>query len=179
MIALDTEGDDEATMVGTGAGVSMAAMLDEDLSAQPALEMGMGGPLAARRCWAGSRARLAEGATLMQPAALLEPPYTTWQIVGLAICTVLSDALRHDDLRPRAEHVERAVRRALLDQQRTDGLHPRVDRRKVSCQLSAIRRRLCFSITSGRSLDPVMLKHNLRSSGLRSSALARCLKPRT
>ncbi len=89
VIALDTEGDDEATMVGTGAGVSMAAMLDEDLSAQPALEMGMGGPLAAAPVLGGQPAALAEGATLMQPAALLEPPYTTWQIVGLAICTVL------------------------------------------------------------------------------------------
>ena len=25
----------------------------------------------------------------MQPAGALEPPYTTWQIVGLAICAVL------------------------------------------------------------------------------------------
>ena len=57
VIALDTEGDEGATMVGAAAGVSMAAMLDEDLSAQPGLEMGISAPLAARRCWAGSRAR--------------------------------------------------------------------------------------------------------------------------
>ena len=90
VIALDTEGDEEATMVGAGAGVSMAAMLDEDLTAQPALEMGIGAPLAGAPVLGGQPGALAEGAPLMQPAAaLLEAPYTGWQIAGLAICAVL------------------------------------------------------------------------------------------
>ena len=58
-------------MVGAGAGVSMAAMLDEDLSAQPALDMGMAGPLAGSSVLAAQPAALAEGAALMQPAAAL------------------------------------------------------------------------------------------------------------
>ena len=88
MIALDTEGDEEA-MVGAGSGVSMAAMLDEDLSAQPALEMGMAAP-AGRPSGAGRPAgALAEGAALMQLRRPVEPPYTGWQIAGLAVCTVV------------------------------------------------------------------------------------------
>jgi len=90
VIALDTEGDEGATMVGAAAGVSMAAMLDEDLSAQPALEMGMAGPLAGAPVLGGQPGALAEGTALMQPAAaLLEPPYSGWQIAGLAICAFL------------------------------------------------------------------------------------------
>ncbi len=90
VIALDTEGDEGATMVGAAAGVSMAAMLDEDLSTQPGLEMGISSPLAGAPVLGGSPGALAEGAVLMQPAgAMLEPPYSGWQIAGLAICAVL------------------------------------------------------------------------------------------
>jgi excisionase family DNA binding protein len=88
VIALDTEGDEEATMIG--AGVSMAAMLDEDLSAQPALEMGISAPLAGAPLFGGRPGTLAEGAPLMHPgAALLEAPYSGWQIAGLAVCAAL------------------------------------------------------------------------------------------
>ena len=44
-------------MVGDGAGVSMAAMLDEDLSAQQPLDMGMAAPLAGSSVLAASRRR--------------------------------------------------------------------------------------------------------------------------
>ena len=58
VIALDTEAEDSGAMIGgAAAGVSMAAMLDEDLTAQPTLDMGVGGPLGEPRpCWAPSRA---------------------------------------------------------------------------------------------------------------------------
>ena len=110
VIALDTEGDEAATMVGAAAGVSMAAMLDEDLSAQPALEMGMAGPLAGVPVLGGQPGALAEGAALMsarrRPARM---PYSGWQIAGLADLRRAADALRHDDVRPPADHVERAI----------------------------------------------------------------------
>ena len=90
VIALDVDGEDSATMIGSAAGVSMAAMLDEDLSAQPALDMGMGGPLVSSSVLGAQPGALAEGAALMQPsAALAEPPYTGWQIAGLSCCLVL------------------------------------------------------------------------------------------
>ena len=90
VIALDTEGDEAATMIGGAAGASMAAMLDEDLSAQPALDMGMGAPLAGGPVLGAQPGGLAEGVPLMQPAAALpEAPYTGWQIAGLAVCAVL------------------------------------------------------------------------------------------
>ncbi|MCE5268571.1 MAG: helix-turn-helix domain-containing protein [Planctomycetaceae bacterium] len=89
VIALDTEADEGAAMVGAPGGVSMAAMLDEDLSAQPAMEMGMAAPLAGAPILGAQPGALAEGVTLMQPAATsLEPPYTKWQIAGLAVCAV-------------------------------------------------------------------------------------------
>lgn len=88
VIALDTE--DSGVMSGSGAGVSMAAMLDEDLSAQPSLDMGLGGPLAGSSVLGAQPTTLAEGAALMHPGAVMgEPPYTGWQIAGLATCTVL------------------------------------------------------------------------------------------
>lgn len=88
VIALDTEGDEAATMVGAGAGASMAAMLDEDLSGQPALDMGVS-PLAGSPVL-GVQPGAAEGAALMQPAAYsFEPPYSGWQIAGLAVCVFL------------------------------------------------------------------------------------------
>ncbi|MCD4727524.1 MAG: helix-turn-helix domain-containing protein [Pirellulales bacterium] len=91
VIALDTEGDEEATMVGAGAaGASMAAMLDEDLSSQPALDLGASAPLGGASVLGAQPGTTAEGAALMQTSAYsFEPPYTGWQIAGLAVCVVL------------------------------------------------------------------------------------------
>ncbi len=81
VIALDTEGegDEAATMIG---GSEMAAMLEEDLGAEPAPGIA---PLN------GQPAEFAEGAPLTQisDAALPETPYTVLNIVGLALCVVL------------------------------------------------------------------------------------------
>ena len=91
VIALDTEGDEEATMIGAGAaGASMAAMLDEDLSAQPALDMGVSAPLAGAPVLGAQPGATAEGAALIQPSAYsFEPPYSGLMIAGLAVCVVL------------------------------------------------------------------------------------------
>ena len=103
VIALDTEADEAASMLGGTADTSMAAMLDEDLSAQPALDFGeaatmVGGPLL------GAQPSSLSAATPIQPGAVtFEAPYTTWQITGLAVCSVLLmfcgmmmyDLLRH------------------------------------------------------------------------------------
>jgi hypothetical protein len=90
VIALDTEGEESGTMVGAGSGVSMATMIDEDMSPQPGLEMGVGGPLAGPAVLGVQPSGLADGAAVMSPgAAFGEPPYTGWQIAGLATCSVL------------------------------------------------------------------------------------------
>jgi hypothetical protein len=85
VIALDSE--DSGVMVGAGSEVSMAAMLDEDVAAQPSIDMGMGAPLVASPVLAVQPAALADGAAVMQSAAYGEAPYTGWQIFGLAVCT--------------------------------------------------------------------------------------------
>jgi len=92
VIALDAEGDDASTMIGAASlgGASMAAMLDEDLSAQPSLEagMGMGAPLAPSSVL-GVQPGM-EGAALSHAAAVpYETPYTAWQLVALGACVVL------------------------------------------------------------------------------------------
>ena len=90
VIALDTEGDEAATMIASGAGMSMAAMLDEDLSTQPALDMGLGAPMTGAAVLGPQSGGFAEGALLMQSAAVLpETPYTGWQIAGLVFCALL------------------------------------------------------------------------------------------
>ncbi|MFZ1935519.1 MAG: helix-turn-helix domain-containing protein [Thermoguttaceae bacterium] len=90
VIALDTEGEESGTMIGAGSGVSMAAMIDEDISPQPGLEMGAGGPLAGPAVLGLPTGSLAEGgAVVSAAAAVAEPPYTAWQIAGLAACSVL------------------------------------------------------------------------------------------
>ncbi|MBN1396326.1 MAG: helix-turn-helix domain-containing protein [Pirellulales bacterium] len=90
VIALDTEGDESATMIGGAAGASMAAMLDEDLSAQPDLDMGAAAPLAGAPVLGGQPGVGAEGAVFARAGAYsFEPPYTGWQIAGLAVCVVL------------------------------------------------------------------------------------------
>lgn len=110
VIALDTEGegDEAATMIAAGPGAGgMAAMLEEDFSeAAPGLEAAgpgadaaaMGGPLA------GSPADLARGAAVTPPAGagLPEAPYSAWNVLSLAMCTiflVLSGMMMYDLLR--------------------------------------------------------------------------------
>jgi hypothetical protein len=87
VIALEAEGE-EPSAVGAGSAVSMAAMLDEDLTAPPTLDLGAAGPLAGSPVLGGQPVGLAEGAALVQPSASLEPAYTGLQITGLAACTV-------------------------------------------------------------------------------------------
>ena len=87
VIALEAEGEEAAT-IGAASGVSMAAMLDEDLSAADA-RVGAAGPLAGAPLLGGQPVALVEGAALVQPSASLESPYTGLQITGLAACTVI------------------------------------------------------------------------------------------
>ena len=86
VIALDTEGDESATMVASTSNASMAAMLDEDLGGgglgvdDAALGMSLG----------GQPGGMAGGAPLMQPAAALpEAPWSVWSVVVLALCVVV------------------------------------------------------------------------------------------
>lgn len=88
VIALDTEGegDEAATMIGSAAGTSVAAMLEEDLSTEPGLAAApllVGGP--GDLALAGSPDAMA----LAQAMALPEAPYTIWNIVSLVICSLL------------------------------------------------------------------------------------------
>ncbi len=87
VIALDTEGDESATMVASTSNASMAAMLDEDLSATGGLgldDAGLGVPLGAQP------GGMAAGAPLMQPAgALPEAPWSVWSVVALALCVLV------------------------------------------------------------------------------------------
>ncbi len=87
VIALDTEGDESATMVASTSNASMAAMLDEDLSAGGGMgieDAGMGAPLGAQP------GDLAAGAPLMQPAAALpEAPWSVWSVVALVLCVLV------------------------------------------------------------------------------------------
>lgn len=103
VIALDNEGDESATMIGTSAGVSMAAMLDEDLSAQPAMDMGMGTPMMVSPGLGIQSGGFAEGAPTMQPTAVLaETPYTGLQITGLvfvALFLMLCGMVTYDLMR--------------------------------------------------------------------------------
>ncbi|NLF07671.1 MAG: hypothetical protein GX594_06790 [Pirellulaceae bacterium] len=87
VIALDTEGDESATMVGS-AGASMAAMLDEDISAQPGLDFGAA-PAGAGPMLGVQPGAMADGVTLAQTGYSFEPPYTIWQIIGLALCVIV------------------------------------------------------------------------------------------
>lgn len=89
VIALDSEGDEGATMLGI-APQGMAAMLEEDLSTLPLGDPGAGLP--------AGMGLGAMGGPSLQPAAdgvpyqvldLPEAPYTGLNIAALAICTVL------------------------------------------------------------------------------------------
>ncbi|MGA2254730.1 MAG: helix-turn-helix domain-containing protein [Thermoguttaceae bacterium] len=89
VIALDTEGegDEAATMVATS-GTPVAAMLDEDLGADPTLAAM---PLAATADLglASPEDALAMGAFGSSAAALPEAPYTIWNIVSLVLVSML------------------------------------------------------------------------------------------
>lgn len=93
VIALDIEGDEAATMIAGAPGESgVAAMLDEDLSPQPAAEMEFGAAVDAAALGAAplgtQPGRFVEGASLAQTAALPETPYTIWNIVSLSFCSI-------------------------------------------------------------------------------------------
>jgi excisionase family DNA binding protein len=105
VIALDTEGDEQAGMIGGASGSTMAAMLDEDFTAQPSLDMGLGapmtgGPLLGPQPGGG----LAESApaTVQLAPAVAEASYSRWQIAGLAVCALflmLCGMMMYDNLR--------------------------------------------------------------------------------
>lgn len=97
VIALDSEGegDEAATMIASQpVGSSMAAMLDEDLSSEPVGDLGIGAPLdaagVATAAMPGQPGGFAEGAPVVSSgaAALPEAPYSVWNILGLALCSV-------------------------------------------------------------------------------------------
>lgn len=89
VIALDS--DDSGVVSGAASGVSMAAMLDEDLSGQQPLDMaGMAAaPLVASPLLAAQPTSLVEGGVIQSVGSVGEAPYTGWQIAGLAVCTTL------------------------------------------------------------------------------------------
>jgi excisionase family DNA binding protein len=88
VIALDTEGEESGTMIGAGSAVSMAAMIDDDMSVQPGLGAGIVGPLDGPAVL-GPSPTLADGVAISPVSAVGEPPYTGWQIAGLSVCAVL------------------------------------------------------------------------------------------
>lgn len=88
VIALDTEGDEAATMIGAPAGPSMAAMLEEDLSTLPAGAAPLGMPLGAGAAPADGMP-LGAGAPMMQYPTLPEAPYSGWNVTALVTCAVL------------------------------------------------------------------------------------------
>jgi hypothetical protein len=103
VIALDTEGDDQAGMMGGASGATMAAMLDEDLTSQPSLDMGLGAPMAGAPLLGPQPGGLAESVPTVQPSAgLPEAQYSRLQIAGLAVCTLfllICGMMMYDHLR--------------------------------------------------------------------------------
>jgi excisionase family DNA binding protein len=107
VIALDLEGDEEATMIGgTPGGSGVAAMLDEDLGAEPAADIGLGSaaevalgpaPLGVQP------GAFVEGAPLGTAAAALpEAPYTGWNLASLSVCSfvlLLAGMMMYDLMR--------------------------------------------------------------------------------
>jgi excisionase family DNA binding protein len=83
VIALDAEAEE----AGLGSGVSMAAMLDEDLTTHSGLEMAVATPGGAP-ILGGAPTALGEGTTLA-PSAMYESPYSGVQVAFLIICAVL------------------------------------------------------------------------------------------
>ncbi len=130
VIALDSESD-SATMIGLSSGVggTMAAMLDEDVSAPRVAPLGMGGA-GARRPARRADGRRPAGAGRGAARGALQRPANcrSGDLRGAVV------ALRHDGLRPDADHVGLVgtVRR----QQHADGWA----RRPVRVQLILLRR---------------------------------------
>jgi hypothetical protein len=105
VIALDTDGDDAATIVAPGQG--MATIFGEGLGGHPGLDLGagvamgpapLGGPGLAM-----SPSAMAEGAAIAPAGSFFpEAPYSTWNIVSLAFCLfflLLCGAMVYDLLR--------------------------------------------------------------------------------
>ena len=106
VIALDTEGDDQAGMLGGASGSTMAAMLDEDVTAQPSLDMGLGAPMGSPLL-GPQPGGLAESVPMMQAAAVLpEGQYSRLANHRPGGVRGVFDAVWHDDVRQPAQHVE-------------------------------------------------------------------------
>ncbi|MEN6407278.1 MAG: helix-turn-helix domain-containing protein [Thermoguttaceae bacterium] len=85
VIALDSEAD----LSAAGAD-GMASMLDEAVTSQPSLDMGLGSPTVGGAMLGAASGGLNEGAALVPSASLsAESPYSKWQIAGLVACVVL------------------------------------------------------------------------------------------
>jgi excisionase family DNA binding protein len=104
VIALDTEGDDAATLVSPGQG--MATIFGEGIGGQPGLDLGAGVALGTTPLGApglgASAAAMAEGATAPAGAFYLEAPYSGWNIAFLGLCLfflLLCGAMVYDLLR--------------------------------------------------------------------------------
>ncbi len=93
VIALDTEGDEAPTMVGTTApgGVGGRAILDEESSLPSPSGLGfglegVGAPLVRPGPTVGAAAM---GESVLGEVALPEKPYTVWNLLALIACTLL------------------------------------------------------------------------------------------
>jgi excisionase family DNA binding protein len=87
VIALDTEGDDAATMIGGMPGAGMAAMLEEDLSSMSGPMAGMGAPMGGPM--GDPSMAMAGGPMMPMGPALPETPYTPLNIASLVACALL------------------------------------------------------------------------------------------
>jgi len=91
VIALDTEGDESATMIsGAAAGRSRLGIPPEDLAGlRPVVDMVTGAPVAVAAAVGLQPQALAAGAPLLPQMAILpEAPYTSKQIAGLVTCVL-------------------------------------------------------------------------------------------
>jgi excisionase family DNA binding protein len=88
VIALDTEGDESATMISSG-GRSRGAMLDEGLLSQSPLDLSPAAPVMTSAALAAEPRALTEGAVPQATSILPETPYSGLQIAALASCAVI------------------------------------------------------------------------------------------
>ncbi len=89
VIALDTEGDDSATMI-SGGSRSRVNMLDDELVAQPPVDLAPGSPVPITATFGAQPRALPESVAAVRPAALLpEAPYTGLQIAALVGCVLM------------------------------------------------------------------------------------------
>jgi hypothetical protein len=86
VIALDTE--EAETLIGAGAGPSMAAMLDEDVGGGPMMGMAGMGMAGAAGLGMGAMAGAMGAPAPDAEATLPEKPYTVWNVVALVACTL-------------------------------------------------------------------------------------------